>query len=926
MSRSNLPADHEAFYTMTRLKLHRFGVQKTKTDSIYAETLTKASTASSLLRKAEALLNGWEASVSDDPPNDQRDREIKSIRSFLYQAGTNPCTTDSILNQVCGRLTNELERRKNKTEYNHLFGMILSQWLENQTKTEKGGTADAWVAVDNDGDDGGPQMLEGMETMETPTDAENETSATLQSIIFEKSPIDEAALESFVTEQLFAFEDAAEKKMFEGVQKAVAEFGANLVKRRVSAAEVRASMEALLSSDLLSAGRQAAVRKLTSDDSAVDELATSLTLMIADLDDWNWAPEGVRGVFRRQVSGRYRCFYDEDLVTAIFLQHVGAQWSVFLRQQLLTIQNTIVWHRPKPGHEVDTSSIAHHRTQIQREYYLNGLPTSIESQSFSYDDDNDSTTEKKTSPVEAKQRLMYLVNVEAQLHKYLYPDTPFTVVRTDLAWFGPSISHESITILLKRLGVPQQWLTFFAKFLAVPVFYAPNQPIRVRKRGVPISHSLSFLFAELILAGLDLHVWRKTGIFNYRNHDDFWFFDKEEAKVVDAWKIMREYAELFGLRFNEEKSGSTKVFAGAKEGERVGGDGSLPQGAVQWGFLTLDSNAQFTITPSNLDPFIKEMKENLLCAPSVLHWVTLYNKYTRFFLRNGGLHCARVCTKDHIRRLISVLRDVHLKVFDSHAGNAVQALYDRIRRDFPRFAVKDSDAMEGWVYWPVTAGGLGMVNVWIECLAVETGFGDEEDDEGRVAKTFEWMKVDDREAYEGMQKQVEEMKAQAIVRRERVHGDLGVLFRYSPGGVKARWVRGSEETEWKDLTLVSWKEFSSDRETQFARWGSRYNTLLETIDPEGPEINDSLLLRINQFRKSDAALKPKKSKSSGRGSYVPDVVPDVEAYEVDYGTGWLVGFYGEDMCNVVGGMEFMDPESLPLGLISMMRSARVKFD
>ena len=55
-------------------------------------------------------------------------------------------------------------------------------------------------------------------------------------------------------------------------------------------------------------------------------------------------------------------------------------------------------------------------------------------------------------------------------------------------------------------GMPQIWLDFFDRFLKQPVFYKPNELVRERQRGVPVSHSLSFLFSELILFGMDLYV------------------------------------------------------------------------------------------------------------------------------------------------------------------------------------------------------------------------------------------------------------------------------------------------------------------------------------------------------------------------------------------------------------------------------------
>jgi hypothetical protein len=174
-----------------------------------------------------------------------------------------------------------------------------------------------------------------------------------------------------------------------------------------------------------------------------------------------------------------------------------------------------------------------------------------------------------------------------QLHQTIHPNNSFSVVCADLEWFGPSIPHKIVLIFLDMCGMPRIWLDFFDRFLKQPVFYKPDEPVRQRQRGVPISHSLSYLFSELLLFGMDLYVYQSTGIFNYRLHDDFWFFDADLSKVEQAWTLMNEYANMTGLKFNTEKSGSVQIQpSNIVDHSNIQSTNSiLPQKEVKWGLL-----------------------------------------------------------------------------------------------------------------------------------------------------------------------------------------------------------------------------------------------------------------------------------------------------------------------------------------------------
>ena len=103
---------------------------------------------------------------------------------------------------------------------------------------------------------------------------------------------------------------------------------------KVSSTDVRRAIDSLIREKTYDDYRQRLLTKMQTDENADIEFASSLTLIIADLAEWQWPTEGVRGIFRRNLVGRYRCYYEEDFLTAIFLEHLGLKWSYHFKHQL----------------------------------------------------------------------------------------------------------------------------------------------------------------------------------------------------------------------------------------------------------------------------------------------------------------------------------------------------------------------------------------------------------------------------------------------------------------------------------------------------------------------------------------------------------------------------------------------------------------
>lgn len=218
---------------------------------------------------------------------------------------------------------------------------------------------------------------------------------------------------------------------------------------------------------------------------------------------------------------------DNEIMQALLFQYIGMQWSVALKSAFHAVVISRAWKRETPplsreqlkrrqtflnehknaqagrgrgGYRGRVSrgwsnstggsggSIEASRTELQHDkFFLTQLPSDI-SVETPYDEEPQNG-EKPNQGVNAQQVLLRLVSTETNLKRALHGHC--TVVRADLEWFGPSLPHDSILAVFEFFGVPKLWLTFFRKWLAAPLVFAPDVEPKTRARGVPIAHALS---------------------------------------------------------------------------------------------------------------------------------------------------------------------------------------------------------------------------------------------------------------------------------------------------------------------------------------------------------------------------------------------------------------------------------------------------
>src|SRR5262249_50514420 len=75
------------------------------------------------------------------------------------------------------------------------------------------------------------------------------------------------------------------------------------------------------------------------DDLQANEFAGALTVLLHNLDDWNWPAEGfaLRPLWSRT---RWRPYLDEDLLTLLFQNLVGLRWGMTLKTAFQNALNT----------------------------------------------------------------------------------------------------------------------------------------------------------------------------------------------------------------------------------------------------------------------------------------------------------------------------------------------------------------------------------------------------------------------------------------------------------------------------------------------------------------------------------------------------------------------------------------------------------
>lgn len=344
---------------------------------------------------------------------------------------------------------------------------------------------------------------------------------------------------------------------------------------------------------------------------------------------------------------------DDDVLQALLTHWIGTRWAVSLKASLDNLfsygsiwkrkihlpqeqtQLESFYHAPYYGSNQRESVGTERRDTYKNHFFLAPLPSRLFEEAGGYDDDDDQpkADPNKLSPKDIKQLLLRTLATETLVHRSL--DGEVAVVQSDFQWFATGIPHTSIFAVLRFIGFQEEWITFFKKALEPPLNMLTGEPVRTRKRGLPMAHIFEKFIGEVVLFFMDLAVNQEAEMYLYRFHDDLWLCGKPD-RCAKAWQSMEAFAKVMGLEFNKNKTGS--VYLADRTAKDPNVVETLPKGTVSMNFLVLDpESGRWVINQEHVQEHVNQLQKQLLGSKSVLEWVKTWNSCIgRFFSYTFG--------------------------------------------------------------------------------------------------------------------------------------------------------------------------------------------------------------------------------------------------------------------------------------------------
>lgn len=492
-------------------------------------------------------------------------------------------------------------------------------------------------------------------------------------------------------------------------------------------------------------------------------------------------------------------------------------------------------------------------------------------------DDEDDIQEAK-NPMEAKQGILHLLSAEIVVNTRLHGE--LTCFRSVFESWNPLLPHDTILAVLKFFGVSSKWIHFFKTFLQAPLKFTDDQDAapRLRRRGTPGSHTLSDVFGEAVLFCLDFSVNQSAdGGLLYRLYDDFWFWSHDYDKCVKAWSSVQQFTKAMNVQLSDAKTGSVRITRGV---DTIEVDDFLPEGQIRWGFLYLDpSTGRFEIDKKMVDSHIEELRKQLQSkSKSVIDWIQAWNSYAATFFSSNFGKAANCFGREHVDKMLATHRDIQESIFEG--GNVVQFLKKTIKE---RFNV--NNIPDGFLFFPVELGGLDLKSPFVGLLQIREAV---------------------RENPYDLMDEYEEAEQEAYAECKRIF-DRGEVRdrRYGYGDRKWKPDEGADE-------FFSFEEFVRYRE-EFHSMGRAeldnvYGQLLRKPKEESIDVSIQVKNALDQLC----------GQSNLRG-----IVCDWNAMEAYW--KWVAQMYGPEMIEKFGGLNVVDPGLLPIGMVSMFRQKRIKW-
>lgn len=606
------------------------------------------------------------------------------------------------------------------------------------------------------------------------------------------------------------------------------------------------------------------------------------------------------------ASLKSSAFTDPEIIDAIFLQYLGLQWKAHLKQACLLFFRQ-AWERNSiseaqetaitkiktidqsydedPSYPRSTRSInAIRERTYERVFFLSKLNEPENSNTYNDFVNMNETDARQWNPrlVAVKRMILHLMATEHRLNHLVH--NSHAMIHSIMANFTPCLPHESILIVLAYLGVPQRWIMFFQTFLSAPMIFPGERTPRVCKRGAPVGYAFSVFFGEAIMFIMDVAVNQRTkGLRLYRIHDEMWLWDADVKKCLKAWRVMREYAAIVGMEFDEKMTGA--AYSGLASADAP----FLPKGEQKWGLLKFDcTTLKFIIDQNEVDLQIVEFRRRLAATKSVLGWVNIYNKYMAHLSRNLGGLPVNCLGNAFIDDLIKTFKRVQEELFRESNLGPINHLRNMIGE---RFGIHDLP--DGYFYFSTAAGGLQLFNPILKLSAFDKSIS---------PPTFNNFPVRPSGFMATTGTSVPDVGNVPIEMKlnSKFYGDLGDYQI-----LKSRWEQ--QRVRWGPNGIeefISFQEYVSLREIHLPTWGDAYDEMFNN-----PPAKEVAPVEVGIYP-GCVHLPSKLGRERAMGVYAM----------------WAESLYGEDVANRFGGFEIVDKTLILADVVDLFRTAEKKIN
>lgn len=844
-------ATAQSMHNITTTKLAALSEQHQAYEAVKRLIINDVASKSSQSEKVRVLLDAFTKHNVATPTN----ISTANIRRFWEQSRHDPSISRKSLHEWQSTMEQALVVPSRKYEHASLFGRLVMEWLGNPNDTLTSATGSE--SGDSFEQIGRKEMYEQRKEWE--------------SLVFAKgSKIRDADIDTHLNKVFGS--TTKSKKMLKTPLEILQESMKKFKLGRFDAENLKESMKGILVTDLLSESKRKALGDFRNSPMILQEMADVLNMQIDALKSWSWGTEPVPVELRRALNGKYRVYMDEEIVQALLLHFIGMKWAIHMKTVFISFFHSGAWRqssrksldraarkrRQDYGLSTqDKDNVRYERRdKYQNDYFMVQLPESFSNTSDEYNDQEESENGDMKNPMATKQSLLHLISTETLINTRLHGS--FSILQSDFRWFGPSLPHGTILAVLRFMGVTPFWLTFFEKFLKAPLKFVQDgsdAPTQIRQCGVPIQHRLSDALGEAVLFCLDFAVNKSTESNLYRMHDDLWFWGSTKDSEK-AWHTIQEFAGVMGLSLNDSKTGSVEI-DGSKE--QYIPSKQLPQGQISWGFLKMESTGKWTLDDDQVEEHIIELQRQLSACKSVFSWVQAWNLYVARFLHNNFGEPANCLGRPHVNMAIDAFEKIQRKVFDSEelvGNNVTEHLRHKLSE---RFDV--SDVPDGFFYFNVELGGLGLRNPFIPLLLI----------------------------HKNSKKNPVELIEKAFELEEKDYN-----------GVKRSYENGTSRSRFHPTSTDVDSFMSLDEYTQY----------LEETSPHLQEAYQLLL---------EAPAKEWVDESSGPGWSIG------RQAKKDYYDEWVLQLYGGEIVEKYGGLAMGEKRLLPIGLVSMLRGEKVRW-